>query len=487
MKNKIRNSTILPATITLFLFLFSCDKKDELPYPTTPPKDNKPPKAIAGPDKTIQLPNQREFILSGEESSDPDRGGYLNFATSKWAKLSGPEMTSFSQTMGKASVEVLVAGQYVFEFTINDQWGLSAKDTVVVAAKWADNCNLNRQFAPVNSFLISVTADSIAQTASFTYSGSKLYFAGGISGDNCYFDPCTDFVCSPLITILDVNTGSQRRQYLSQARTHITSLTASGLVFFAGGYDKDGTTKTVDILDPVTLALTKTELSVARYDLAAVEINNKLLFAGGYTKGGIPSDIVDILDLQTRSWSSFRLSEARGAISVLSSGGKAYFVGGDPGNFRPATKTIDIYDASSGNWSVINMLKGRALPQLTALGDKMVIAGGGSSENNPNNNIEFFNTSTQIMTEDCFFGKSSEYYSIRGNNTKITSFGNLKFSIMSGGILSSFDQAINTWKISDVSNEMSDILLNINNQLITMKFVQGPWYTGKYEIYRLEY
>jgi hypothetical protein len=112
----------------------------------------------------LLLPDQFYFTLSGGDSKDPE--GELSLVTSKWTKLSGPEIKSISQNNGNANIEVISAGQYIFEFTAKDYWGLSAKDTVVVTVKWADNCNLNREIGQVNFGLVSASPDSLAMQAS---------------------------------------------------------------------------------------------------------------------------------------------------------------------------------------------------------------------------------------------------------------------------------------------------------------------------------
>jgi hypothetical protein len=100
-------------------------------------KINKPPKAVAGPDKTIVLPDQMYFTISGAASVDPE--GDLSLATSKWEKISGSPLIFMSQSMGSADITLVDTGKYVFEFTAKDRWGLWSKDTVVITVKWADN------------------------------------------------------------------------------------------------------------------------------------------------------------------------------------------------------------------------------------------------------------------------------------------------------------------------------------------------------------
>ena len=91
-------------------------------------EDNKPPIAIAGPDRAITLPTD-SISLDGSASNDPD--GTINEWL--WKKIEGP--ASFNivvPTKAKTVSKNLVAGTYQFELSVKDDKGLSAKDTMQV-------------------------------------------------------------------------------------------------------------------------------------------------------------------------------------------------------------------------------------------------------------------------------------------------------------------------------------------------------------------
>ena len=100
----------------------------------------------------------------------------------------------------------------------------------------------------------------------------------------------------------------------------------------------------------------------------------------------MPSKRVDIYDAVTGEWSIDSLSVARAfwdhenAASVC---GKAYFIGG----WSTETETyqitgdfnvIDIYDESSGAWSVEYLPYNLFFHSTVAVDDKLIIAGGGT-------------------------------------------------------------------------------------------------------------
>jgi hypothetical protein len=89
---------------------------------------NKPPIAIAGPDRVIALPTD-SVLLDGSASSDPDGkiSSYL------WTKISGPVSFALSNaTAVTMVVKNLVTGVYQFELMVTDNGGLSATDTVQI-------------------------------------------------------------------------------------------------------------------------------------------------------------------------------------------------------------------------------------------------------------------------------------------------------------------------------------------------------------------
>ena len=88
---------------------------------------NQSPTVKAGSDITITLPTN-STTLSGT-GNDPDG----SIASYQWRKISGPSQYNIvSSTKAQTSVNNLVNGVYQFEFTVTDNSGKSAKDTVQV-------------------------------------------------------------------------------------------------------------------------------------------------------------------------------------------------------------------------------------------------------------------------------------------------------------------------------------------------------------------
>ena len=102
---------------------------------TVNPAPNQPPVANAGSDISVMLPNPT-IQLNGTASYDPD--GLI--ASYSWVKISGPgAITIVNSTTAIPTVVGVQAGTYVFELTVTDNKGASAKDLVTVIVNASPN------------------------------------------------------------------------------------------------------------------------------------------------------------------------------------------------------------------------------------------------------------------------------------------------------------------------------------------------------------
>ena len=82
--------------------------------------------------------------------------------------------------------------------------------------------------------------------------------------------------------------------------------------------------------------------------MASAVINNQIFYAGGYQSGSYTvSDLVQIYDIATNSWSTQNLSQARAGIATVSFGNIYLFAGGLTKVTYPpiGSATVDIYIA----------------------------------------------------------------------------------------------------------------------------------------------
>src|SRR5690606_7955532 len=97
------------------------------PAPVVP---NKAPVANAGSNQTITLPSN-SVTLTGSGS---DEDGTI--ASYKWAKVSGPSSFTFvNANAASTQVNNLAEGTYLFELTVTDNKGATAKASVTITVK----------------------------------------------------------------------------------------------------------------------------------------------------------------------------------------------------------------------------------------------------------------------------------------------------------------------------------------------------------------
>src|SRR6516162_1553453 len=163
-----------------------------------------------------------------------------------------------------------------------------------------------------------------------------------------------------------------------------TGAGAGNKIVFAGGLN--GSKQPVshlnpgfDIYDVVsktwTVGFFPDYLSRARTEMGAAGTCNTIVFAGGATIDGQPSDLVDIYNTVTDSWTTAHLSKPRGVGVFAAALGNKIFIGGGDNTELFGMTTLDIYDTESGTWSTMPITGA----QLAAAGavNKMVVGGAG--------------------------------------------------------------------------------------------------------------
>lgn len=98
------------------------------------PQPNTPPKANAGIDIALQLP-QNSTLLSGKNSTDID-GQIISYS---WKKLSGGVAVVEQPSAMETMITQLAAGIYQFELQVTDNNNAIARDTVVLSVSPVNN------------------------------------------------------------------------------------------------------------------------------------------------------------------------------------------------------------------------------------------------------------------------------------------------------------------------------------------------------------
>ncbi len=181
----------LQAGVYIFELTVTDDKgataKDQVQIAVNP-ADNILPVANAGQNQIIQLPLNTQ-TLDGSSSSDEDG----RITAWKWVKVSGPSSggTLSDPSIARPVASNLQAGVYIYELTVTDDRGGSAKDQVSITVNPADNilpvANAGQDQTlqlPVNLLTLDGTQSSDADGRIVSYGWVKVSGpAGGSLSD----------------------------------------------------------------------------------------------------------------------------------------------------------------------------------------------------------------------------------------------------------------------------------------------------------------
>ncbi|MEO7393409.1 MAG: kelch repeat-containing protein [Chitinophagaceae bacterium] len=260
------------------------------------------------------------------------------------------------------------------------------------------NISCKKDLNQPNDFLVELVPfgklSIYRESVSVAATDNKLIFAGGTIS--------AEWIDSAITTvdIYDKKTQLWTTANLSQARNNMCAITYGNKVFFAGGIESDGfiPSSRVDIYDAATNTWSITELSEPRGNIVAAVAGNKIVFTGGLRADAsynlISSSKADIYDANTNTWSTATLSQPRALHTVSAVGNKIYIAGGKNGS---VSSTIDIYDAGTNTWTVSLLGEAKSNHAAAVVDDKIYWMGG-SNGSTTSNRIEILNTTTQTTT-----------------------------------------------------------------------------------------
>jgi len=246
---------------------------------------------------------------------------------------------------------------------------------------------------------------------------------------------------------------------LSEARGELKSITVGDLSFFVAGRADTAASDVLDIYNAQTDTWTVRHLSIPRRGVGVAAVGNYVLFAGGGFFNQAPTAVIDVWDVQAGTWApSTSLSQGRAELGATTVGDKVLFAGGIlPGQVM--SDRVDIYDSTlgppsfRGAWTQGPALSvPRSFIAAETVGSKALFAGGGSP-------------STSYDTVDIYDDVSGLWSAATlsqargiGNNSSI-SVGSL--AIFAGGFLDSnapmsnvvdiYDGLTDTWDVAQLS------------------------------------
>jgi Secretion system C-terminal sorting domain/Kelch motif len=184
--------------------------------------------------------------------------------------------------------------------------------------------------------------------------------------------------------------------------------------------------------------------------------------------------------VHAQTWSSARLTEARGdcAVGVI---GKKLIVAGGGTNYISLTvgksSRIDIYDDSTNLWTTATLSSARFNPYSAIIGKKMYILGGQEGDsNNPSNKYDVYDTETNSVTVRDTLPFKPFNSCVATANNKILFAGGLDANYQATPIVQIWDVPTNTWSQDTLSETRTHIQSIVMGSKIF--FVGGLTSTG---------
>ena len=232
--------------------------------------------------------------------------------------------------------------------------------------------------------------------AASSWEGNTFWFAGGYD----------DLGISKRVDIYhEDNTGYWTSTELSEARAFPIGVAYGGYTIFAGGvnFENQKASSRVDIWSSTEGGSWSTaQLSEARFSLSAEVSDGKVLFAGGADLFE-SKDVVDIYNIETEVWDTASLSQARSSMgSTVAHNAEgdaiAIFAGGFDLSTLSVTDRVDIYNFTTGAWSVATLSEPRGFLSATTVGKKVLIAGGMKNDNTASDRVDIYDPETGEWT-----------------------------------------------------------------------------------------
>ena len=417
MKQITQYSVLL---ITVVIVSFASCKK-ETSCEDCDSKNNKTPKAVAGPDQVITLPTD-SVLLDGSSSSDPD-GSISSYI---WKKISGPASFSIiSPTDSVTKIKALVVGTYMFELKVTDNGGLSARDTISVTVDAVltnnhppiANAGTDQIISlPTNTVSLDGSASTDPENNISSYQWTKISGPSSFNIVNAnavqtqltnlaqgiyqfelgVFDAQALFSKDTMEIIVSAAVSNNLRPVAIAGndtiiQTNQASCSPVPITITLNGsnsYDSDGSITSYSWIGPN---------GIANPNSAITTITGK--FPGAFSvilkvtdnNGAVGYDTVRFLIIpgnrplvQAQLIPIGTLSQSRTSFAIAAAGNKLVFAGGwiNDGNNSPSSARVDIYNISTGSWSIAQLSEGRFDIGVAVLGNKIFFGGGGRQQDN---------------------------------------------------------------------------------------------------------
>lgn len=257
-------------------------------------------------------------------------------------------------------------------------------------------------------------------------------------------------------------------------------------IFFAGGANSASVSDKVEIYDIETKQWTTTKLSCARMLPAGISVQGKVIFAGGFTPDPIAK--VDIYNTRTATWLTSALSVPRFAIATASYEDKALFAGGADLISYKVFSRVDIYKVTTNTWSVDSLSVARAAIGYASVGSKAYFGGGYMLNGKCSNRMDIYDFKTGKWEIDSL-PLARGFLSASAVNNKIIFAGGMTEQETTTDRVDIYDTATKTWSTANLSVPRAFLFNNsasVCNKAIfaggTVINFNDETFTGEYDI-----
>jgi len=282
---------------------------------------------------------------------------------------------------------------------------------------------------------LDTLSEARGELASFV-DDDKVFFVGGSD----------DFAGSTVVDFYDFTTDTWGTEEASVNGTNWKTDDAGDYIIFHSG--SNILSGSLMIYDKINNEWSASEEIDSRFNTGIGALDNKLFYAGG--RGDPNTKDVNILDLETDTWTLDSLSVARKDPSVAVADSRIFFLGGTINlNFSELSDVVDVYDTETQTWESFTLSLARSEMATEVIGNKLIIGGGRIS----NNNVSGFTDLLEVINLDDY---SIETYTMGGTSGEMFSVTIEGKALFIGGdshIAEIFDPVTSTIESHDFNAE----------------------------------
>jgi Secretion system C-terminal sorting domain/Kelch motif len=259
------------------------------------------------------------------------------------------------------------------------------------------------------------------------------------------------------IFILTMASGQVESEWtqtnLSVEKAWMGSAVSGNKAYFAGGYIAGSVTDMVEIYDAASDTWSYEKLSVARGDIEGIAAGSKIIFAGGTDIHGSIITNVDIYDTLTKQWTLCHLSKARIGMSPATVGNKVLFAGGNSYDLKVhnwvPSDIVDVYNFENEQWTTMLLSEPRIMTSSASF-ENLAFFAGGLNHSVVSDRIDIYNAltdvwSTATLSEPRFYIESVSI------DNKVIFAGGLDKNAHPSKIVDIYHLENNTWSIDSLS------------------------------------